>query len=153
MSATLSKRLERPKAISQSRPARHAALWTLSDVLTCALAISIGVSLLHGFSQSNVTLPDLLESLVPIPCTVALLAVWGSYRSVGVQWNREIPALLASTVIGSGLGAALAALWASDRRPTAQFLSAWVPMLPVLLLGRLVRQRVSARTGEEELPG
>jgi Undecaprenyl-phosphate galactose phosphotransferase WbaP len=112
--------------------------------LLCALATAISLQLgQHG----NAVWPRLAD-FSAVPMTVALAAVWGSYRSFPVHWVRESQTLLAASALGFGAGELLAGLAGKRAGLAMGFALAWALAILSLLLTRTVRRLV--RTPSEE---
>jgi len=81
-----------------------------------------------------------------VPLTVALAAMWGSYRSLPVNWGRECQTVLASSALGFGVGEVLAGLAGNKGGLAMEFALAWALATLLLLLARTVRQLLSGKT-------
>jgi len=146
VSAALSNGLPAAIPLERRRGGGYPRLWALSDALLCALATAISLQLgRHG----NAVWPKLAD-FSAVPITVALAAMWGSYRSLPVHWVRESQTVLAASALGFGAGEVLAGLAGKRGGLAVEFALACALAILLLLLTRTVRRLLSVRTASEE---
>jgi Undecaprenyl-phosphate galactose phosphotransferase WbaP len=110
----------------------------LGDSLLSALGITLSAQLVHHANPALRVTGD----FVPVPITIALLALTGSYRRLPVKPSWEYTTLVVGTALGFAAGAFIAALrGASETR----FVLAWLLTLLALLLVRLSRRSFSPK--------
>jgi Undecaprenyl-phosphate galactose phosphotransferase WbaP len=131
----------------QSRRGDYPRFWAMSDALLCALATAVSLQLVH---HGNVAWARLLAEFSAAPVTVALLAMWGSYRSLPANWIREYRAMLVGSALGFGVGEVLAGLAGNRGGLAMEFALAWALALLLLLQAHTVRHLLLGRTTSEE---
>jgi Undecaprenyl-phosphate galactose phosphotransferase WbaP len=112
----------------------------VSDLAVGGLAIAL-TSQLPGNAKSIRS--ELLGELAAIAISLGLLGLFGSYQRA-VVWSREVPALLAATVIGFSAGKALAGMITAESRAGALFSAVWFLTFVSLLVVRLLRYRFAS---------
>ncbi len=132
--------------VQQNRHAVYAAVLALGDSLICSLLITLSAQLVHHADAAPLVIGD----FAPVPFTIALLALMGSYRRLPVKWSSEYTTLVTGTALGFAAGALIAALRVASEAMAAQFVLAWLLTLLALLLVRLLRRSFTAKDIKQE---
>jgi Undecaprenyl-phosphate galactose phosphotransferase WbaP len=143
-SAALGSSLNAPMPVRRGARVGSAAVLAMGDAFVCVLLIVFSGQFTHG---SQGALPA-IANFAPLPITIGLFALLGSYRSLAVKWSREYMTLLAGTALGFTAGEMVAEL-AGTRGATAPFALAWSLTLLALLQVRLLRRFVAGRNLKE----
>jgi Undecaprenyl-phosphate galactose phosphotransferase WbaP len=144
-----------PISVPMSTARRASQTWllgivVLADVALALLSIFVSVQLCRRSSSDWATLAS---NLLPIPITIALLALWGCYRSLPINWRVECPTLLAGTSLGFALGELIAGFVAVNHGPAMVFGVAWGLALLFFVLARMIRQlTVGDNTSVNDVP-
>jgi Undecaprenyl-phosphate galactose phosphotransferase WbaP len=145
-SAALEIRLNAPLRARQNRSLVYAGTLALGDSVLCALLFALSARLVdHANAASRV-----LWDFAPVPMTIALLALMGSYRRLPVKWSREYRTLVTGTALGFAAGATIAALRGAGEDIAARFVLAWLLTLFALLLVRSVCRSFTAKTPSQD---
>jgi len=135
-----------PMPVRQNRSLVYAGTLALGDSLLCALLFALSARLVHHANGAS----RLIEDFAPVPVTIALLALMGSYRRLPVKWSREYTTLVTGTAFGFAASAMIAASRGVSEGIAARFALAWLLTLLALLLVRLLCRSFAAKDLRQE---
>lgn len=131
--------------VQQNRHAVYAAVLALGDSSVCAL-LTLSVQFVHPANPAS----RVIGNFAPVPVTIALLALMGSYRRLPAKWRREYATLVTGTALGFTAGAIIAASRGGSEGIAEQFALAWLLTLLALLLVRWLCRLFTAKDLRQE---